>query len=78
VGYSIDPVTTIRSSVGLYYQSPGYEKLVDGQTFYDLTGSAGDNLKAERSTHFVLGIDRWLNNEWNAKIEGYYKKFDDL
>ncbi|MBS1492153.1 MAG: TonB-dependent receptor [Bacteroidetes bacterium] len=78
IGYSIDPITTIRSSVGVYYQSPGYEKLVDGQTFYDLTGSAGDNLKAERSMHFVLGIDRWLNNEWNAKIEGYYKKFDDL
>jgi len=78
MGYAIDPVTTIRSSVGLYYQSPGYEKLVDGQTFYDLTGTAGDNLKAERSLHFVLGIDRWLNNEWNAKIEGYYKKFDDL
>ncbi len=78
MGYAIDGVTTIRSSVGLYYQSPGYEKLVDSQTFYDLTGSAGDNLKAERSVHFVLGIDRWLNNEWNAKVEGYYKKFDDL
>jgi hypothetical protein len=78
IGYAIDPITTIRSSVGVYYQSPGYEKLVDGQTFYDLTGSAGDNLKAERSVHFVLGIDRWLNNEWNAKVEGYYKKFDDL
>lgn len=78
MGYAIDPVTTVRTSVGLYYQSPGYEKLVDGQTFYDLTGSAGDNLKAERSMHFVLGIDRWLNNEWNAKVEGYYKKFDDL
>jgi hypothetical protein len=78
MGYAIDPVTTIRTSVGLYYQSPGYEKLVDGQTFYDLTGQAGDNLKAERSVHFVLGIDHWLNNEWNAKVEGYYKKFDDL
>lgn len=77
-GYIINPLTTIRSAVGIYYQSPGYEKLVDNQTFYDLQGEAGSRLKAERSLHFVLGIDRWLNNEWQLRIEGYYKRFDNL
>ncbi len=34
IGYAIDPLTTIRTSFGLYYQSPGLEKLVDGRTFF--------------------------------------------
>ena len=77
-GYIINPLTTIRSAVGLYYQSPGYEKLVDNMTFYDLSTIAGERLKAERSIHFILGIDRWLNNEWQVRIESYYKRFDNL
>lgn len=77
-GYIINPLTTIRSAVGVYYQSPGYEKLVDNQTFYNLAGDVGDKLKAERSIHFILGLDRWLNNEWQLRVEGYYKRFDNL
>jgi len=77
-GYAFNPLTTIRSAVGLYFQSPGYEKLIDNQTFYDLTGTAGENLKAERALHFVVGLDRWLNNQWQLRIEAYYKKFDNI
>lgn len=77
-GYAIDPVTTFRSSVGIYYQSPGLEKLVDGRTFYDLRNAKERGLTAERAIHFIAGIDRWINNEWFAKAEGYYKKFDNL
>lgn len=77
-GYIINPLTTIRSAIGVYYQSPGYEKLVDNMTFYDLKSEYGDRLKAERSIHFVLGLDRWLNNEWQFRVEAYYKKFDNL
>jgi len=78
IGYAINPLTTIRSSVGVYYQSPGYEKLVDNQTFYDLENPQVTDLKAERSLHFVLGLDRWLNSSWLLKVEGYYKRFDNL
>ncbi|MCB0722221.1 MAG: TonB-dependent receptor [Ignavibacteriae bacterium] len=78
LGYAVDPLTTVRTSVGLYYQSPGYEKLVDGRVFYNLTDIDGKTLKAEESIHYVLGIDRWLNNEWQARLEGYYKKFSHL
>lgn len=77
-GYAFNPLTTLRTSVGLYYQSPGYEKLVDGQNFYDLENPQIVDLKAERAIHFVLGVDRWLDNSWLLKVEGYYKKFDDL
>lgn len=78
LGYAIDPLTTIRTSAGIYYQSPGLEKLVDGRTFFDLRNAAERGLKAERAAHFVLGIDRWISNDWFAKVEGYYKKFDNL
>lgn len=78
LGYIIDPLTTVRFSTGLFYQSPGYEKIRDGQTFFDLTGDIGKTLKPERAIHLVLGFERWLNNSWMAKAEGYYKKFDDL
>ena len=77
-GYAIDKVTTLRTSVGLYYQSPGYEKLIDNQTFYDFSKSNGEELKAEQAVHFVLGIDRWLNSNTQIKLEGYYKLFSDL
>ncbi|MGB9696890.1 MAG: TonB-dependent receptor [Ignavibacteria bacterium] len=77
-GYAFNPLTTVRSSVGLYFQSPGYEKLIDNQTFYDLTGTTGENLKAERAIHFVLGFDRWLSNQWQLRIEAYYKRFDNI
>ncbi|MEO8209585.1 MAG: TonB-dependent receptor [bacterium] len=78
IGYAIDPVTTIRSSIGFYYQSPGLEKLVDGRTFYDLRNASDNGLEAEKAIHFIVGVDKWITNDWFSKIEGYYKKFDNL
>ncbi len=76
--WAIDPITTLRGAFGVYYQSPGYEKLIDGNTFYDLTAPEVQDLKAERSMHYVLGLDRMLNDTWQVKFEGYYKSFSDL
>lgn len=78
LSYAIDKVTTLRLGSGIYYQSPGYEKLIDGQVFYDLSEEKVNKLEAERSAHFILGIDRWLSDEWFVKFETYYKKFDNL
>lgn len=78
VGYAFDPVTTLRTSAGVYYQSPGLEKLIDGRTFYDLSDATARGLKAERAYHLIMGLDRWITNEWFAKAEAYYKSFDNL
>ncbi|MBK8550268.1 MAG: TonB-dependent receptor [Ignavibacteria bacterium] len=78
VGYAVDPLTTLRASVGMYYQSPGLEKLVDGRTFFDLRNAAENGLKAEEATHYIIGVDKWITNDWFTKIEGYYKKFNNL
>ena len=78
LAYVLDDVTTVRAVWGVYYQSPGYEKLRDRNTFLDFAPQFTENLEAERATHYVLSFERWLTNEWKAKVEGYYKKFDDL
>jgi len=78
LSYIFDEINTLRASWGIYYQSPGYEKLRDQNLFYDLSQNITNRLNAERAIHYVLSYERWLNNEWRAKIETYYKKFDDL
>ncbi len=78
LSYAIDKVTTIRAATGIYYQSPGYEKLIDQQTFYDLSEEKSKNLEAERSIHYIAGIERWLTNDMLIKFEGYYKQFSNL
>lgn len=78
LSYSLDEITTLRAVFGIYYQSPGYEKLRDQNVLYDLGDRYTKDLEAEKAVHYVLGIERWLTNEWSVRVEGYYKKFDDL
>lgn len=78
LSYALDEITTIRTSWGMYYQSPGYEKQVDNFVLYDFIKQYTENLEAERSIHYVLGIERWLNNEWRLSVESYYKDFTNL
>lgn len=78
ISYAIDKVTTVRAGTGVYYQSPGYEKLIDAQIFFDLTEEKAKNLEAERSIHYILGAERWLSNDVLVKFESYYKQFTNL
>jgi outer membrane receptor protein involved in Fe transport len=74
--YNIDPITSIRLAYGWYYQSPGYEKLYDQYTFYNL--NEAERLEAERAIHYVFGLERWLTSKWLGRFEVYYKDFDNL
>lgn len=76
--YALGPMSTLRAAWGTYYQSPGYEKLFDAQVFLDLTSTAVQNLRAEKATHYILGVDHMLSDEWQVKAEVYYKGFQDL
>jgi len=76
--YAVDDLTTVRALWGLYFQSPGYEKLRDGGVLYDLSDKYTHQLTAEKAIHYVVGIERWLSSEWNIKLEGYYKDFRNL
>jgi hypothetical protein len=76
--YALDDITTLRATWGIYYQSPGYEKLRDQGILYDLADEFTTLLNAEKAVHYVAGIERWLSSEWNIRLEGYYKDFMDL
>ena len=78
ISYSFDDLTTLRSAWGRYAQSPGYERLLDQEHFFDLTDPSAKSLQPELATHYVLGLDRWLTHEWQLRVESYYKHFDDL
>lgn len=70
--------TRLRLGVGRHTQSPGYEKLLQSDYFLDLTDASRLDLAAEDSVHFVLGLERQLGGGVTARLEGYYKTFDDL
>ena len=68
----------LRAAGGLYTQSPGYEKLIQSDYVFDLSPARVRTLRHERSRHLVLGVEKDLGAETLARVEGYYKTFDDL
>lgn len=76
--YALNELTTLRFAFGFYYQSPGYEKFFDQNVIFDLDKKYTASLQAERSIHYVLGFERWISDEWNLRVESYYKNFDNL
>jgi hypothetical protein len=78
LSYALDKLTTLRAMWGIYYQSPGYEKLRDQGVLYDLSDIYTKQLDAERAIHYVAGVERWLSSEWSVRLEGYYKTFSNL
>lgn len=74
----LDDLTTLKTNWGIYFQSIGYEKLRDREILFDLSDQYTHRLKSERAIHYVLGLERWISSEWIAKIETYYKRFDNI
>jgi outer membrane receptor protein involved in Fe transport len=70
--------TRLRAGGGLYTQSPGYEKLIQSDYFVDLSGELGRSLEHERAVHAVVGLERDFGPALTARVEGYWKGFDDL
>ncbi len=64
-----------RASSGVYYQSPFYREL------RDLEGQLNRDLKAQKSTHFIIGSDYNFNiwqRPFKLVTELYYKDLDNL
>ena len=68
----------LRVAGGLYAQSPGYEKLIQSDYFFDLSPGRIETLRHERATHVVAGFEKDVGADTLARIEAYYKTFDDL
>ncbi len=77
ISYKLDEVSTLRAAYGIYYQSPGMEKL-DFRSRVVFNEEFFSTLTAERADHYVLGFDRMVTPEWQVRLEGYYKDFRDL
>ncbi len=78
VSYALSEVTTARAAWGLYYQAPGYEKLLDRQTFLDFTSPRARQLRPEAAMHAIVGLEHAPDALWRLRLEGYYKRFWDL
>lgn len=67
-----------RGAAGLFTQSPGYEKLLQSDSFVDLSSAQALNLKSEHAVHALASLERNLAPGLVARVEGYYKSFDRL
>jgi hypothetical protein len=75
---SLGESTRLRGAVGKYTQSPGYDKLVQSDSFVDLSNTGKLDLPNERSLHAVLALERDLRPGLEARAEAYYKTFSNL
>jgi outer membrane receptor protein involved in Fe transport len=74
----LDDATRLRAGGGLFTQSPGYEKLVQADYFVDLSADGPLDLRHERAWHAVAGLERDLAPGLVARVEGYWKRYEDL
>jgi hypothetical protein len=74
---ALNTKTRLTAAGGLFTQSPGYEKVLQADHFTDLSASDRLDLRPERATHLIVGLDRDLGG-LQARAETYYKGFHDL
>jgi hypothetical protein len=75
---SLNDETRLNGAFGLYTQSPGYEKLLQSDYFVDLTDARRLDLVHECSVHTILGLEHDLAPGLTARVEAFYKTFDDI
>jgi hypothetical protein len=74
----LNAATRLTAATGRYTQSPGYEKLLQADHFTDLTAAGRLELRPERATHALVGVDRDIAPGLLGRVEVYYKGFSDL
>ena len=70
LAYLPDRTTALRAGWGRYYQSQGIHQMAvhDGDsTFFG----------AERAEHWVMGLERYLDDQTQVRVEVYWKKLVD-
>jgi len=76
--WTLTPATRVNAAAGLYYQSPGYEKLFQSDYFVDLTPEGGLALATEKSFHTLVGLERDLAGSLSARVTAYHKSYSSL
>ena len=76
--FTVNDATRVRTAVGQYTQSPGYEKAAQSDYVLDFTNDAVRNLRSERALQAAASIERDIARGVLLRVEGYYKRFSDL
>jgi outer membrane receptor protein involved in Fe transport len=77
LAYRLSPGLTLRGAWGHYYQSPNYRQITYGV-------ASDTNARSQRAIHYAVGIDytasigKDLQKFIKLKLEGFYKKYDNL
>lgn len=71
LAYSMGNKTIFRAAYGLYYQAPIYTELAD-------TKGVDFNPRAERATHYVLGVEHYFTSTLSIRMEGYIKTLNRM
>ena len=78
VQLQVTPGARLRLAAGRYTQSAGYEKLIQSDYVLDVTSPEAARLRSERADQFAAGIEQSLPSGAMLRVEGYYKRFQDL
>ena len=71
--------TRLRAATGLYFQSPGYEKLFQSDYFVDLSDEATRRgLDSERAFVVSVGLDWAPMSSVSVSVDGYHRSHSNL
>jgi len=70
--------TRLRTAFGIHTQSPGYEKLSQGDFLLDFSADGKLALENERARHLIVSLERDLAPGLTVRAEGFYRRFQDL
>ncbi len=76
--WNLGGATRVRAAFGRYTQSPGYEKLTGSDHLLDLTDPELLGLRSQKALLTSASVERDLGTSASVRVEGYYKRFDDL
>lgn len=77
--YEFSATTGVQLAAGRYWQSAGFEKLLDGARIFSLLRfSSLAQLDPEQADHVVLGISHRPTAGWHLTIEAYAKRLSNL
>ncbi len=69
--YCITNNLVLRTAWGYYYQAPNYTEL-------NSMKGANYNPRAEKSVHYILGVEQHFDTKNSIRIEGYYKNLQNM
>ncbi|MCH8124977.1 TonB-dependent receptor [candidate division KSB1 bacterium] len=79
ISYQLDRKTKATAAWGIFYQSPGFEKMLDiGELVALNRFDSLNGLEPEKSSHYLLSLNHTISDQWRLRVESYFKDFSGL